>query len=211
MTAFFQVPTSMYGYDFARLSPDAQRLEWYLRTNPHRASEGLYRLPFGYIEEDIGMDRGTATQAMKELITARPFLYDFQVGVVLDVYALRDNPLKNGVDKVTGEIRPDNRLKGAISKLKALPPTVLLHKLLTIADNDSPDLAQEMRLALPNIEETRSLQAPSKEHTEAPRQAPIRGEPTGGEEQRVDREESRSEGSVVDLIKSSFNAEVVSQ
>lgn len=134
------VSPSMYDRTFRRLPAHAQLLELYLRTTPHRSSEGLFRLSFAHVVVDLGGDEQKWEGAMRTLTELRPFEYDPDAEIVLDRSALRDNPLKNGRSK-TGEVKPDNRIPGAIRKLKALPDTPLLGRLLEVAELYSPPLA----------------------------------------------------------------------
>lgn len=213
--AFNNVPTSMFDFTFSALGPDAQRIEWTFRTSPHRATEGLFRLPFGYIEEDIGMDRETARAAIEEVVAKRPFRYDFDAAVVLDLHALRNNPIKHKRDPDTGLIevdkngRPktDKRLPGAIARLRALPHTPLLPSLYEIAAVDSPDFAEAMAEHFHGIDLGAPLDAPSEAPSEplaspsdeapsdAPSQGPWQGTPQGTPQGASREETSRAEAS----------------
>jgi hypothetical protein len=177
MTAFHWVPTHIFDNDFAGLSRDAQVLELASKCCRHRASEGLFRWPLGYIEADLSMTREDAEKALSELIERRPYDYDFDTGVFLDKLALRDNPIKHKRDPDTkmievdknGRPKKDKRTPGALSKLKSLPDTHLLQEFVELADRYSPDLAADIREAFPELD--KALHAPS----DAPLQGPWHG------------------------------------
>ena len=185
MSAFHAVYTSMYDHNFAGMSTEAQVLEFYLRTCPQRSTEGLFRFNLGAAGEDLGFDRAELQCAQSELVECRrPFMFDDQAGIVLDLSALKDNPIgrKNGEwnDKPR-----DKRITGAISKLKSLPPSPLLRQLYVLAGRHSPEFADAMREDFPDIEES-----PLEEH-QAPsspfmgHQAPRREESSSEERRRV--------------------------
>lgn len=160
MTAFAIVPLAMFDIGFGRLSRSAQVLEFYLRTGPDRASEGLFRFRIGAVATDLGMSVEEIEEAARELEAERPFEFDRLNGLVLDTTALRHNPLKMGQDK-NGNPRPDKRLTGALSKLKGLPIEAepMIARLVHLADTWSPDFAFEIRKEWPDI---------------LPREAPLR-------------------------------------
>lgn len=145
--SYHNVPVALYDNSFATMSPEAQLVELYIRTCRHRATEGLFRLPPGYVEEDLGMERALVEAAIAEVIEHREFLYDWAAGVVLDKQALRFNPLGRRGDPDTWDRSraPDKRLASAIRKLQELPPTPLLKHLLVLADRYSRELADLMR------------------------------------------------------------------
>lgn len=232
MTAFSQVPTSMYDGSFVQLSPDAQRLEWFIRTSPERATEGLFRLKFGSVEDSIGMDRVAATDAMRELTTARPFMYDWTAGVVLDRHALRDTPLgkRNPDDSFDVERRRDHRIKGAVRKLLSLPKTPLLRDLFLIASVYSPEFAEAMREALPEVEHatneaplegptqeastaplTTKPETPSDLHKQAPSEGPYQGPYQGARREEAMRGEVRTGRDVVKLLHRELGAKVIGE
>jgi hypothetical protein len=194
----------MYDHGFASLSMRAQVLEFYLRTCPQRASEGLFRFNVGTIADDLGMERTDILEATEELsMPRRPFFFDLKAGVVLDLSALRDNPLgKQRSDEWKG---PDKRIIGAIRKMKSLPETPLLKHLLVLADKHSPELAERMREEFPDIEEPlpKSLEAPSSPSMAL--QAPSREESETSSE-----EESRDEASITSIAEA-FNGEVLDE
>lgn len=145
MSVYSEVPAAMYDHVFFRLSPDAQRLEWFIRSAPERASEGLSRFRWGALEDAIGMSREVAQRAFSELSAAgRPFLYDAEAGVMFDKDALKFSTLGRK-DQTAPWKGPDNRIKGALGRLRALPPTKLLETLYVWAGRFAPDFALAMR------------------------------------------------------------------
>lgn len=141
MSAFTIVPCSMYSHDFTLLSPNAQRLEWCIRTCPSRTSEGLFRFTFGMVEDLIGMSRSDAAEAMRELVSRRPFFYDFDAGVLFDRLALREQPLKRG----------DHRMTHAVRMLKGLPSTPLKKALVVAAHSYAPDFYDRIIEEFPEL------------------------------------------------------------
>lgn len=139
------VNPQMYDGKFATLSRNAQLLELYFRTCRHRNSEGLYWIPLGYIEVDLGMSEEEAARALLELEEhGRRFHYDWEKSIILDLTALRDNPLG----------RNDKRIPGAISRLKQIDPgTELLKQLWIIASQHSASFAEALMITFPNIEQ----------------------------------------------------------
>ena len=54
-----------------------RRLLWlYLLTNRHRLAEGLYRLPRGYIEADLGWSANGSAEPFAELLADGCVKYD---------------------------------------------------------------------------------------------------------------------------------------
>ena len=156
MSGYAAVPPRMFDPSFTRLSPDGQRLEFYLRTCPQRNSEGLFRLRWGTVDDDLGITRAEAKAALAELIEAgRPFVYDPAVELILDKDALRTQPLGKKsieVDNWDPQAKHDNRLISAMSRLRDLPPsTVLLKHLYVIAEDHAPELAQLLLQEFPRI------------------------------------------------------------
>lgn len=219
MTAFSLVPTSMYDHTFARLSRLAQVVELYLRSCPQRSSEGLFRFGLGTAEDDLGIDRADLRGAFRELCEARrPFMYDADAAVVLDMSALQHTRLgRRRVDDWSG--KPDNRIEHAIRKLNSLPPTPLLKHLLVVADEHSPEFADAMRAAFPHIEEPLQAptegpsHAPSQEPSQAAREGASRAESRRGEESRVAPVVQRDLRDTHDVTRLSreFNGEVVAE
>jgi hypothetical protein len=207
MTAFHPLYVSMYDHSFATLSAEAQVLEFYLRSAPNKSSEGLSRFSIGATEDDLGMPRTNVLKARQELEEARrPFWFDDAAGVVLDLTALRDNPL--GRRRDAWELEPrgprDKRIIGAISKLKSLPPTRLLRQLYVLAGKHSPEFAEAMREEFPDLEAPSQEEAPSSPFK--PHEGARREETSSKEERRVgDDERALTDAEITET----FNGQVV--
>ncbi|WP_449225097.1 hypothetical protein [Azospirillum argentinense] len=78
------------------LSGDAQRLALYLLTGPHSNSIGCFRLPTGYLMEDLRLEPEQAVAAIAELEAVGFIVRDAKTGWTLIVNFLRHNPPENG-------------------------------------------------------------------------------------------------------------------
>lgn len=68
MREYGQVQCAFWGHpDIAGLSNEAKLLALYLLTGPHSNGLGCYRLPAGYITEDLGLDAETVSKRFAEL------------------------------------------------------------------------------------------------------------------------------------------------
>jgi DNA-binding transcriptional ArsR family regulator len=132
-----------------QLGGPAKVVRLYVLTCSHRLSEGLYHLPVGIIQHDTGLEPQHVDQALRELADARLIDYDPDAEVVLDRTALKFAPLKNGVDRDTGEVRVDKRIAGAVRKLEHVPQTPLMAELYRLAVQHSPDLAAALAVEWP--------------------------------------------------------------
>jgi hypothetical protein len=133
-----------------RLSPVAKLVRLYVLTCPSRVSEGLYQLPLGIVAHDLDLDAGEVEQALDELDRAGLVSYDLAAEVVLDRTALKYQPLRNG-SSPTGEVRPDKRITGALSRYEQTPDTPLKDELYLCARRHSPDLAYAMGARWPEL------------------------------------------------------------
>jgi hypothetical protein len=141
------------GKTFRELAPNAQRvLVQAVWCSPMRRSEGLssYRIP--YVMADLGMRQAEAEDATDAIQSAGFVQWDPDHDAILDLYAVKFNPLRNGRDMKTGEIRQDKRMKTALRHIEEFVESPLLARLLEVADEYSPDLATEMRLRFPNLD-----------------------------------------------------------
>jgi hypothetical protein len=124
---------------------DATLMALYLLTCPHRTTEGLFRLPLGYVVEDLGWRIPRVKKALTALLDKGFVESDESVSVILIVNALRDQPPEN-----------PNQMKGAISRLEELPETPLLGRLYQLAREFRPLLAESLSEAFSNRLETLS-------------------------------------------------------
>lgn len=113
--------------DARRLSHDAQRLYFYLRTSRHSNVANAYVLPLPYIEHDTGLSQEKIARALREL-AAKPFaLRDHETGVVFlpGIQGTTGNKIANSnvAKYVASQLLslPDSKLKGtAIAELVGL-------------------------------------------------------------------------------------------
>jgi hypothetical protein len=143
----------------------------YLLTCPHRTTEGLFRLPLGYIVEDLGWRIQRIRKTLTTLMSKAFVEYDESASVVLIVNALRDQPPEN-----------PNQTKGAISRLENLPETPLLGRLHELAREYRPLLAESLSEAFAKRLETLSnplTPSPSLSLPPTPPQAPPRPQGRG--------------------------------
>jgi len=94
-------------------------LALYLLTSPHKRTEGLFRLPKGYIAADLNWDLKRLEKPFAKLIEDGFIKYDEEVEVIFIVNALKYQVPEN-----------PNQEKAAIKKLKALPETDLLDEFI---------------------------------------------------------------------------------
>jgi len=108
---------------------NAFELYLYLLTCRHRASEGLFIAPLGYISIDLGMAHADVKAAMAALEAAGYVNYDYEFEVVLDRHAL-DYYEPSG-----------KQATGALNKIENLPKTPLKVDLLRLAFVNAPKFA----------------------------------------------------------------------
>ena len=106
----------------AAMSDDGKMLALYLITSPHANAVGCYRLPAGYVSDDIGWDRDRVEAAFGELTKAGYALREARTGWTLIVHYLRHNEIENG-----------NVGKACVRMLEQVPPTVPFAKELLAA------------------------------------------------------------------------------
>ena len=184
---------------------EALVLQDYFRRCPTGTSEGLFSLSLGYIQVDTPLDVEEIQSALAELSRIGLYDYDADTEVLLDRTALRNNPLRNGVNKKTGEISPDKRITHAVRAFEGIPDSMLKLEFLALADLYSRDLADAIREASPY-----DYSSPSKAPSE-PSLSPSEG---ASREEKSSKEESREEDSKVDtdaveFATKAFGADVV--
>ncbi|MPZ15604.1 MAG: hypothetical protein GEU73_14480 [Chloroflexi bacterium] len=121
------------GYDWP-----TKTLYGYILSNPHKNSEGLYRLPCAYVVHDLDMDEVLFDKGLTDLQAAGLVKYDFAAQVILDVKGLHILPPGSA-----------KQVDGAISKLKQVPETALMLDLLELARIHAPELAERMPREIP--------------------------------------------------------------
>lgn len=96
MREYGQVQCAFWGHpDIAGLSIEAKLMAVYLLTGPHSNGLGCYRLPAGYILEDLGMDSETVSKGFRELFDAGFAKRCERTKFVLMPKFLRWNPIAN--------------------------------------------------------------------------------------------------------------------
>jgi hypothetical protein len=115
----------------------------YLLSSTHTGSEGLSRMPLGYVVTDLapaGVDLDEVTRCLAVLEDRGFIVYDYDAEVLFDPHALRTYPPTS-----------PQQIKGAIRKLQQLPPTHLLDALYVRAVGYAPLLAEAMREEFPQV------------------------------------------------------------
>jgi hypothetical protein len=114
-------------------SGDTRLLALYLLTCEHRNLEGLYRLPYAYIEADLDWDSTDVWKRMDHLISQDFVRYDEDARVVLLPKALRYH-----------EPKSDPQIKGAVNALQEVPDTALWPDFLAAAREYAPRLYERL-------------------------------------------------------------------
>lgn len=119
---------------------DTMLVAFYLLTNEHRTTEGIYRLPLAYGAADRGWGMKRFRKAFDKLVTDGFIEYDEDAQVVLIVNALKWQQPAN-----------PNQCVYAVKKLKALPPTGLLERFEVLARTLAPRLAEHIDKESPEV------------------------------------------------------------
>lgn len=119
-------------------SDDAKLLGLFLLTGPHRRTEGIYRLPVGYMAGDLGWTDKRTRAALAELLADEFVQYDEKVSVVFICKALKHQGIDN-----------PNQIKAAIKALKELPRTELTAAFAKAAQRFSEPFAERLREQFP--------------------------------------------------------------
>lgn len=143
------VAPGIWNRTFRGCSVEAKVVAFNVWTNRARTSEGLYELSVGHIAEDTALTRDQVSEALRELHDAGVVLHDPVAEVVLDTWALKTSPHRNGRNKETGEVKPDRRTAPFVELFVRLPQTPLKQAFLDLADDYSPDLAAALRERVP--------------------------------------------------------------
>lgn len=103
---------------FIQLTPQQQRLFFYILTCPHGNLIGLYVLKEGYAREDLKSFGKDFRKDLTKLIGLGLVEYDESVSVVFIKNFLKHNPITN-----------PNQVKAADKTIKELPKTYLIQRL----------------------------------------------------------------------------------
>jgi hypothetical protein len=127
---YHQIHEAIWDKEIRRLGAHGLGVYFYIRTCRHRNSEGLFYLPVSWVTADTSFDDDSIWLGLTELERYEFAFYDEENDVLLDLRAL---------DHWEPRGRP--QLKGAISRLAAVPDSPLHDKFLEIARAKAPGLA----------------------------------------------------------------------
>jgi hypothetical protein len=113
-----------------RWDSETTLLAVYLLTCEHRNLEGLYRLPYAYIQADLEWSEGEVRDRMETLLDDGFILYDEAARVVLLPKALKYHTPK-----------APKQIQGAINALQEVPDSALWPHFLAAAAEFAPDLS----------------------------------------------------------------------
>ena len=122
----------------ARWDSETRLLALYLLTCEHRNLEGLYRLPYAYIQADLEWSEVEVRDRMRTLLDSGFIKYDEAARVVLLPKALKYHTCGS-----------DKQIQGAINALQEVPDSTLWPDFLASAQTFSPKLFD--RLGGPNL------------------------------------------------------------
>ena len=96
MRIYGSIQTALwFDRNFNHLSDQGRLLAVYLLTCPHGNLLGCFRLPCGFVCEDLKWELAKVTQAFQELIDAHLVKYDADSGWVSIIHFLKNNPIVN--------------------------------------------------------------------------------------------------------------------
>jgi hypothetical protein len=199
--SFHVVSPGVWDRSLRSVSTTAQVVAFYVWTCRLRSSEGLFELAAGHVVVDTGLGEDQVLAALEELEHVGLVSYDVEAEIVLDRRALRDNPLKNGIHRSgpkAGEVAPDNRIKGAVTRFAQMPDTPLKVEFLRLALRHSEDLALAIGQGHPDLYTAASLNEEGASKglaVEGASKGLARGPTSRGEPRRV--ESVRAEGETV--------------
>jgi hypothetical protein len=128
------------------LSDQGKLLALYLLSGPHSNSIGCFRLPDGYITDDLGWDQETVTETLSEL-SRNGFLYRcLRTRWVFISNYLKHNPPEN-----------PNVGKSMVPLIEAVPPKSpfykeFLNRIETLSHRFPERLGERLRQGMPNPE-----------------------------------------------------------
>lgn len=113
------------------LDDQGKLLALYLLTCEHRNLEGLYRLPYAYVQADLGWDQATVRGEMGRLIDHDFIRYDEAARVVFLPKALKYH-----------EPKSPKQVQGAVNALQQVPDTALWPDFQRSAECFAPALSE---------------------------------------------------------------------
>lgn len=109
-------------------------LAFYLLTNRHRNLEGLYELPYAYIEADLGWNPKDVRRGMDVLLRAGFVEYDEEAQVIFVRNALKYQAPQS-----------KTQITGAINAVQTVPDTPLWNSLLAAAEAYAPEFHKALK------------------------------------------------------------------
>jgi len=141
---YSQIYTKIWNDEkFRQLSPEAQRLYFYVLTSPHSNMAGFYLLPKPYIERDMVTLPKGLDKPFDELLDKGLIKYDEGANMILIPNYFRYNPLNN-----------KNQKKGANNRVRELPENTLIDEFRAICEQYYPDSLETLTKGLAKGHET---------------------------------------------------------
>ncbi len=137
---FFPVSPAIWNKRIIGLGLETVVVYCYVLTNPHRFSEGLYRLPRAYMVADLEFTLEQVGRSLRALEGEGLIAYDYEAGVILDPQALHFLPPVS-----------QSQIEGALTKLRQVPKTPLLQELWKLAFAYNERLYTAMEKAFPEL------------------------------------------------------------
>ena len=123
-----------------RWDDDTMLTALYLLTCKHRPTEGIYHLPLQYGATDKRWPLKRFAKAFDHLVAANFVEHDSDAEVVLIVKALKWQAPAN-----------PNQMRGAVKKIKQLPPTRLLSRFEELCRLHAPAFADYIDQQFPEV------------------------------------------------------------
>lgn len=133
--AYQRVPDRIWSRQW---DDDTRLLALYLMTCPHRLTEGLFRMPKGYILADLQWPPERLAEPFTKLLREQFIDYDDEAEVLLLREALIDQQPEN-----------PNQVKAAMKRLDTIPQTRLFSDFLQLAEQYAERLVEPLREQLP--------------------------------------------------------------
>ena len=141
---YHKIRSIIWDAEFRRVGqkcPEALAVYFYLLTCRHRATEGLFSLHKSYVVADTGVSIEAVDKAFDVLVEAAYISYDDENNVILDRRALRDY-----------EPKGKSQITGAFNRVEEVPDCTLKGELLALAQDLTPDFAEELIKEFPFFE-----------------------------------------------------------
>jgi len=137
--SYWRIAPAFWGDEkVATWNDDTRLLALYLLTCEHRTLEGLFRLPMGYIQADLGWSAERLAEPFAQLLRDGFIEYDATVRVCLVVNALSYQSPEN-----------PNQVAAGLKVLEELPETCLFARLFEQAQRCSQRFAEGLAQRFP--------------------------------------------------------------